>query len=91
LTKEKIEEFQMLFKDFKDVFAWIYIDLKSIPPKLAQHIIQLDTSIPLTHQARYRLNPDYVVAIKHKIDKLLAVGFIQPVEEVTRFIYNGSA
>ncbi len=81
----------MLFKDFKDVFAWTYIDLKSTPSKLAQHIIELDTSIPLTHQTRYRLNHDYVVTIKHKIDKLLAVGFIQLVEEVTRFIYNGSA
>jgi hypothetical protein len=45
LTKEKIEKLQMLFKEFKDVFAWIYKDLKSIPLELAQHIIELDTSI----------------------------------------------
>ncbi len=81
----------MLLKDFKDVFAWIYTDLKSTPPKLAQHIIELDTSIPLTHQIRYRLNLNYVAAIKHDIDNLLAVGFIQPVEEVTWFTYNGNA
>ncbi len=78
----------MLLKDFKDVFAWTYTDLKSTPPKLAQHIIELDTSIPLTHQVRDRLNPNYVATIKHDIDKLLVVGFIQPVEEVTWITYN---
>jgi predicted transcriptional regulator len=46
------------------VFAWTYKDLKGIPPKLVQHIIELDTSILLAHQARYILNPNYVVAIK---------------------------
>jgi hypothetical protein len=44
----------MLLKEFKDVFAWTYKDLKGIPPKLTQHRIELDTSIPPTHQARYK-------------------------------------
>jgi hypothetical protein len=60
-----------------------YKDLKGIPPKLAQHKIELDTSIPLACQARYILNLNYVTAVKHDIDKLLAVGFIQPIEEAT--------
>ncbi len=71
LVKEKIEEFQTLFKEFKDVFAWTYKDLKGIPLELAQQKIELDTSIPLAHQARYRLNPNYVTTIKHDVDKLL--------------------
>jgi hypothetical protein len=65
------------------VFASIYKDLKGIPPELAQHIIELDTSIPPAHQARYKLNPNYVTIVKHDIDKLLAIGFIQLVEEAT--------
>jgi hypothetical protein len=64
LTKEKIEELHMLLKEFKDVFAWTYKDLKDIPLELAQHRIELDTSIPLTHQARYKLNPNYVTTVK---------------------------
>jgi hypothetical protein len=56
LTKEKTGELQMLLKEFKDVFASTYKDLKNIPPKLVQHIIKLDTSISLAHQTRYRLN-----------------------------------
>ncbi len=33
--KEKIEELQMLLKEFKDLFALTYKDLKRIPPELA--------------------------------------------------------
>jgi hypothetical protein len=65
------------------VFAWTYKDLKGIPPERAQHRIELDTSIPPTHQARYRLNPNYVVAIKQDINKLLTSRFIQLVKEAT--------
>ncbi len=32
LTKEKTKELHMLRKEFKDVFSWIYKDLKGIPP-----------------------------------------------------------
>jgi len=65
------------------VFAWIYKDLKGIPPKLVQHKIELDTSIPLAHQVRYILNPNYATIVKHDIDKLLTIGFIQLVKEAT--------
>jgi hypothetical protein len=54
----------MLLKEFKDVFAWIYKDLKGILPELVQHRIELDTSIPPTHQTRYRLNPNYATIVK---------------------------
>jgi hypothetical protein len=50
---------------------------------LAQHKIELYTLIPLAHQARYGLNPNNVVVVKHDIDKLLTTRFIQLVEEAT--------
>lgn len=56
-------------------------DLKGIPPKLAQHWIELDTTIPLTHHAMYRLNPKYATIVKQNIDKLLVASFIQSMEE----------
>ncbi len=65
------------------MLAWTYKDMKGTPPKLVQHKIELDTSIPPTHQARYILNPNYVVIVKHDIDKLLTVKFIHSIEEVT--------
>jgi hypothetical protein len=38
-----------LLKDFKDVFSWTYKDLKGIPLEIAQHWIELDTTIPRAH------------------------------------------
>jgi hypothetical protein len=64
LTKGKIEKLQMIFKEFKDVFAWTYKHMKGIPPKLAQHKIELDTSIPPAHQSRCKLNPNYATIVK---------------------------
>jgi hypothetical protein len=40
-------------------------------------------TIPLTHQAMYRLNRNYAITIKQDIDKLLAIKFIQSIEEAT--------
>jgi hypothetical protein len=76
-------EVEQLLKEFKDVFAWTYKDLKMIPQELAQHKIELDTTIPLAHQTKYKLNPNYVTIVKQNIDKLLVVGFIQSIEEAT--------
>jgi hypothetical protein len=42
----------------------IFVCLKGIPQELVQHKIELNTSIPLAHQARYKLNPNYVITIK---------------------------
>jgi hypothetical protein len=50
---------------------------------LAQHCIELDTLIKPTHEARYRMNPNYVAIVKHDINKLLIARFIQPIEKTT--------
>ncbi len=76
-------ELEQMLKEFEDVFAWTYKNLKGIPPELAQHKIELDTIMPLAHQARYKLNPNYATTVKQDIDKLLAVGSIEYVEEAT--------
>ncbi len=68
-------------KEFKDVFVWTYKGLKGIPLELTQHKIELDIVIQVAHQAKYKLNLNYVTIVKQDIDKLLAVGFIQYVEE----------
>ncbi len=70
-------------KEFKNIFAWTYKDLKVIPLEISQHQIELDTSTPLAHQAQYQLNPNYATIFKHDIDKLFVVGFIKRVEKTT--------
>ncbi len=76
-------EMEQMWKEFRNVFAWTYKDMKGIPLELAQHKFELYSTIPSTHQARYKLNPNYVIAVKQDIDKFLATGFIQFVEEAT--------
>jgi hypothetical protein len=44
-------------------------------------MIELDTTIPPAHQARYWLNSNDVAIIKQDINKLITAGFIKPVEE----------
>ncbi len=64
LEISKVLELEQVLKEFKDVFAWTYKDLKGIPPELAQHRIELDTIISLAHHAKYRLNPNYATMVK---------------------------
>jgi hypothetical protein len=61
----------------------MYKDFKGIPPHIAQQRIELDTTIPLTHQARYRMNLNYIVIVKQDLDKLLVVKFIVPIENAS--------
>jgi hypothetical protein len=49
LEISKMMEVEQMLKEFKNVFAWTYKDLKGIPPELAQHRIELDTTILLAH------------------------------------------
>ncbi len=74
---------EYLLKEFKDVFTWTYKNLKGIPLELTQHRIEMDTTIPPAHQARYRLNPNYARIVKQDIIKLLAIGFIESIKKAT--------
>ncbi len=52
LTKDSMNYLKKLMMEYKDVFAWTYKDLKGILLELAQRHIELDISIPLTHQTK---------------------------------------
>ena len=72
-----------LLKEFRDVFAWSYEDMRGLDPQLYQHQIHLSKDTKPVAQRRYRMNPNYVARVKEEIDKLLQVGFIQPVKKAT--------
>jgi hypothetical protein len=72
-----------LFHAFKDIFAWSYYDLRGIPEYIAQQKIELDTSIPPTHQVRYQMNPNYAAAVKNDLDELWQAGLVEPVHHAT--------
>ncbi len=45
--------------------------------------MKFDTTIPPTHQTKYRMNPNYAIVVKQDLDKLLNVGFITLMEEAS--------
>jgi hypothetical protein len=49
ITEQLIE----LLKEFKDIFARTYKNLKGIPLEIVQRRIKFDTKIPRVHQVKY--------------------------------------
>ena len=72
-----------LFWEYQDVFAFSYEDLRGILEHIATHRIKLDIAISPSHQARYRMNPNYAKAVKEDLEKLLKAGFIEPIDLAT--------
>jgi len=58
--------------------------LKGIPPHIVQYQIELN-NIPQAHQVRYKMNPNYVMMVKHDLDKLFDAKFIAQIEEANWF------
>lgn len=48
-----------------------------------QHCIDLKANAKPMKQQRYKMNPNYVKKAKEELDKLLQVGFIYLVDQVT--------
>ena len=80
LTNEEVHLYRLLILEFIDVFAWSYTDLKGIPPYVAQHTIPLIPDAKPIRQKERRLNPRMQLIVKTELEKLLAAGFIRPVE-----------
>jgi hypothetical protein len=70
-----------LLQEFIDVFAWNYKKFRRIPLHITEHKIELDTTIPPSHQMCYCMNPNYAMIIKQNLDKLLVTSFIKPMEQ----------
>lgn len=56
-NKRTVVEVQAPFKEFKDVFAWSYKDLKGIPLEIGVHHIDLIEGAKLVKQRPYMMNP----------------------------------
>ena len=72
-----------VLEEYRDVFEFSYEDLWGISEHIATHRIELDTAISPSHQARYRMNPNYAKAIKEDLEKLLKADFIELVDQAT--------
>ena len=77
------ETFIKLFKEYNDVFSWIYDDLKTYNTKIIQHIIALEEDVKPFQQKLQKMHPSLEQLLKKELNKLLANKIIFPVQHTT--------
>eukprot|EP00253_Pinus_taeda_P034607 PITA_34607 len=68
-----------LFKEFQDVFAWSYEDLKSYDTSVIQHTIPLKPNQKPFKQKLRRINPMLLPAMEQEVQKMFKAGIIAPI------------
>ncbi|MCO5581275.1 hypothetical protein L7F22_035153 [Adiantum nelumboides] len=80
LTKEEEKLLIATLKQYKDMFAWSYQDLKGVDPSICQHTIPLKSDAKPSRQHPYTYNETFARKIKEEIDKLKEAEFIYEIE-----------
>ena len=80
LLPEEEELLIKTLKEYKDVFAWTYKDLKGVDPTIFQHTIPMKEDAKPRKQRPYTYNKNFAKKIKEEIDKLLDAEFIYEIE-----------
>ena len=78
-SPDEIKEYTDLFKEFHDIFAWSYEEMRGIDPHIFEHEIKTYPNVKLVRQHLRAMNPRKAPAIKVEIENLLKVGFIYPI------------
>jgi len=68
-----------LFKEFQDVFAWSYEDLKSYDTSVIQHTIPLKPNQKPFKQKLRRINPMLLLPIEKEVKRMFEAGIIAPI------------
>jgi hypothetical protein len=84
--QEKVA-FIKLFKEFKDVFSWMYNDLKTIDPNIIQHIIPMKPQTQPFQQMLRKMHPKLEPMVNKELNKLLKAKIIFPVRH-TQWVSN---
>ena len=71
--------FRPMFKEFKDVFAWGYKDLKSYDANIIQHKIPLKENQKPFKQKIRRINPLLLPLVRAEIENMHDAGIIVPI------------
>ena len=86
-SREEIQIYIELFKEYRDVFAWYYEEMLGIDPSIVQHEIKTYENAKPVRQKLRPVNPRKAAAMKSKVEKLLKAGFIFPVP-LTEWVSN---
>ena len=87
LTPQELEEYTQLLQEYRDVFAWSYLDMPGLDPNVAVHKLGIPNEVRWVKQAPRRFRPELTIQIEIEIDKLIAAGFIREVHYPT-FLSN---
>ena len=68
-----------LFKEFQDVFAWSYEDLKSYETTVISHTIPLKPNQKPFKQKLRRINPALLPLIEKEVKRMFEAGIIAPI------------
>jgi len=79
IEKEK-SELILLLKEFKDVFAWDYNEMPGLDPGLMAHMLNVDSEAKLVAQPARIFHTEIEGQIIKEVQKLLAAGFIKPIQ-----------
>ena len=72
-----------LFKEFNDVFAWPYEDVKTYDTKIIQHIIPLKEDEKPFQQKLQKMHPSLELMVKKELNEFLAAKIIFPIWHTT--------
>jgi hypothetical protein len=78
-TIDEVDQYVALFKEYLDVFAWSYDDLKAYDKTIFQHIIPLREGANPVKQKIRIMNPKLKPLVKVELEKLKKVGIIYPI------------
>ena len=80
LSKEEEKNLIKLLKEYRDVFAWSYKDLKGMDLDVCQHTIPMRNNTKPCIQRPYSYDDNFAQKIDEEIDQLKEVGFINEIE-----------
>jgi ribonuclease HI len=86
-SKQEKVAFIKLFKEFKDVFAWTYEDLKTFDPNIIQHVIPMKPQTLPFQQKLRKMHPKLEPTVQKELNKLLSAKIIFPVRH-TQWVSN---
>jgi hypothetical protein len=78
-TPQEIDAYKALFQEYRDIFAWSYMEIPGLDPSIVEHHIDTWLDTTPVHQKQRPLHPSKATAIKAEIDKLRTSGFIYPI------------
>lgn len=64
-------------KESKDVFAWSYIDMPSLDPKIVVHRLSIKVGAKLVKQKLHWMRSKVILKIKNEVTEQYNVGFLK--------------